>query len=74
MNLLPDQNLLSATQGETGGNHVVAFADDFADEAKGARADNSKDFILFGGRVVGIHGIGLALWLWKMVMVVIGGI
>jgi hypothetical protein len=29
--------------------HVVAFADDFADKAKGARANDTLDLVLFGG-------------------------
>ena len=52
MDLFPHQHLQkSASDDKLEGrvDHVVAFADDFADQAKGAGANDALDFVLFRG-------------------------
>jgi hypothetical protein len=49
MDLFPHQHLQSQPATTCEVDHVVAFADDFADQAKGAGANDSLDFVLFRG-------------------------
>ena len=46
--------------------HIIALADDFADETEGAGANDTLDFVLLGG--IGVHSQEAAMrtcWEWE---------